>query len=35
MTKKVVEIVEDAAKEEWGAEPLELYYVIRLKGGNQ
>lgn len=31
MTKQVVEIVEDAGKEEWGAEPLILYYVIKLK----
>lgn len=33
MTKKVVEIVEDAGKEDWGAKPRVVYYVIKLKGG--
>lgn len=35
MTKKVVEIVEDTGKDEWGAEPLKLYYVVKLKGGEE
>jgi hypothetical protein len=35
LTKQVMEIVEDTGVEKWGAEPGEVYYVIRLKGGNQ
>lgn len=35
MTKKVVEIVEDAGKEEWGAKPRVVYYVITMKGGEE
>lgn len=33
ITKRVFAIVEDAGREEWGAEPLTLYYVIKLTTG--
>lgn len=34
ITRRVSAIVQDAGREEWGAEPLTLYYVIKLmKGG--
>ena len=30
ITRRVSAIVQDAGREEWGAEPLTLYYVIKL-----
>ncbi len=35
ITRRVFAIVEDAGLEEWGAEPLTLYYVIKLEGGEE
>lgn len=35
ITRRVLAIVEDAGLEEWGAEPLTLYYVIKLEGGGK